>query len=250
MTERPKKKQINRWEPYATILAAMPRFKKATASAREELGIPVDGIPYEDRGHWYQSLFMHPDANTGARYGFMIGHDLLPPNKKLLDIIDKIMADFNLDSRWAHEILDYILSGDGKLDAPFWRSASPVPKFNDVRLPKNKLRVTSLSISINKETSVQDIRDIWHEIKTYMAYMDSDIPKRRDPMLAKTVERYVKVCELREQCLTQNEIARGHSELKFGTEKDVSDFLQQVEKRFKPRKNGSIRAVPNLFWHD
>ena len=227
----------------------MPRFKKAITNARNELNIPADGVAYEDRNYWYQSFFMHPDVNTGTRYGFMVGHELLPPNKKLLDIIDKIIIDFNLDSRWTQEVFDYISSGDGKLDAPFWRSANPVPKFNDVRLLKKDLRVTSLSISINKETSIQDIRDIWPEIKKYQAYMDSDIPKRRDPIWVRTVERYVKVCELREQGSTLEKIALKHPELKFDTAKDVSDFLKRVEKRFKPHKNGTLRAVPDLFWH-
>jgi hypothetical protein len=93
--------------------------------------------------------------------------------------------EFNLDPRWLHPLFNYIFSAENSLEPPSNQSAWPSPKMNDVRLPKGQQRVTSLSIRIEKDTTIHDIEDIWPEIKKYQAYMDSEIPSRRDPIQQK-----------------------------------------------------------------
>jgi len=241
--------QDNYWQPIADILSHYPRFLKAVAKVRADLDVPEGGIPLDERPQWYSKQVKAGEEDTGKRYGFMTGHDLLPSDKKILDALDQLASDFNLDARWVHSLFMYVFMGDKKLDPPFHRSASVRPRMNDVRLPKEQLRVTSLSISIQKDTSIEDIRAIWDEVEKYQAYMDSDVPKRRDKIKSETVKRYLKVRELEDKGLTQREIAEQHSKLGFGTAKDVSDFKRELEERFRPAKSGVLRKLPPLSWH-
>ncbi|MGH7157247.1 MAG: hypothetical protein ACREGG_04020 [Candidatus Saccharimonadales bacterium] len=239
----------NYWQPIADILSRYPRFLKAVAKVRRELGVPEGGISMEQRASWYGSLIAAGEVDTGKRYGYISGHDLLPSNKKILDALDQLARDFNLDSRWLHSLFAYVFLGDKKLSPPFYRSASPQAYFNDVRLPKEQLRVTSLSISLQKDTSIEDIRAIWPEVEKLQAYMDSDIPQRRDKIKPETVRRYLKVRELEDKGLSQKDIAEKHQKLGFDTAKDVSDFKRELEQRFKPAKSGELQKLPPLWWH-
>jgi hypothetical protein len=239
----------NYWKPIADILSRYPRFIKAVVAARQKLNVPPGGIPYDERAEWFSSLLSAGEEDTGKRYGFVIGHDLLPSDKLTLDTLDQLARDFNLDSRWLHNLFMLVFSGDTNLEPPFHRSASPRARVNDVRLPKEQLRVTSLGIDIHKDTSIEDIRAIWGEIEKLQAYMDSDVPQRRDKIKPETVKRYLKVRQLEDQGQTQQEIADKHATLGFGTAKDVSDFKRELEQRFKPSKSGALRKLPPLWWH-
>lgn len=117
---------------------------------------------------------------------------------------------------------------------------------NDVRLPKEQQRVTSLSIRIEKDTTIHDIEDIWNDVRKYQAYMDADIPSRRDPIQAETVERYRKIVKLRADGLKYQEIAEKYPD-KFNSAEDVRNFKNKQEARFKKRT--SLRHLPSLWWH-
>lgn len=240
----------NYWQPIADILSRYPRFVKAVVKLRVDLGIPEGGIPPEERPQWYSKQVSAGEEDTGSRYGFMLGHDLLPTDKKTLDALDQLAQDFNLDARWLQSLLMYVFMGDEKLDPPFHRSAYVRPRMNDVRLPKEQLRVTSLSISLQKDTSIEDIRAIWGEVEKYQAYMDSEVPKRRDKVKPETIKRYLKVRQLEDEGITQQKIAEKHPKLGFVTAKDVSDFKRELEERFKPAKSGALRKLPPLSWHN
>jgi hypothetical protein len=239
----------NYWQPIADILAQYPRFLKAVAKLRQQLNIPPGGVPYDERSERFSAMLAAGEEDTAKRYGHMTGHDLLPSDKTTLDVLDQLAQDFNLDSRWLHSLFMFMFFDGTKLDPPFYRSANPRAYFNDVRLPKDQLRVTSLGISIQKDTSIEDIRAIWPEIEKLQAYMDSDIPKRRDKIKSDTVKRYLKVRELEVAGLTQDDIARKHPKLGFDVAKDVSDFKRELEKRFRPTKSGAVRKLPPLWWH-
>lgn len=239
----------NYWQPIADILCRFKRFQTAVAKVREEFGVPPSGIPLEQRAEWYGTLVSSGEEDTGKRYGFISGHDLLPSDKKILDALDKLTRDFNLDSRWLHSLFTYVFLDDKKLTPPFHRSASPRAYFNDVRLPKDQLRVTSLGISLQKDTSIEDIRVIWPEIEKLQAYMDADLPQRRDLIKPVTVKRYMKIRRLEDGGLTQQEIAERYPDLGFDTAKDVSDFKRELEQRFRPPKSGELRKLPSLWWH-
>lgn len=244
-----KAKAYNYWEPHARILESMPRFQAAISGVRKRLNIPATGIPVEDRADWFENFFRSPDEDTANRYGWAYGYQLLPPNKKLLDELDNLRLDFNLDPRWLHPLFSYIFSADDTLESPSMQSAWPSPKMNDVRLPKEQQRVTSLSIRIEKDTTIRDIEAIWPSIKKYQAYMDSEIPSRRDPILKDTVERYKKLMELRaDKQNTYDKIAKDHDYLGFETGEDVRGFIRRVEKRFK--KRSALRDLPHLYWHN
>jgi hypothetical protein len=242
--------QDNYWQPIADILSYYPRFLKAVAKMRADLGVPEGGIPLEERGQWYGNQVAAGEEDTGQRYGYMIGHDLLPSDKATLDALDKLASDFNLDSRWLHSLFIFVFLGDNKLDPPFHRSASVRPLMNDIRLPKEQLRVTSLSISLQKDTSIEDIRAMWDEVEKYQAYMDSDVPRRRDKIKPETVKRYLKIQQLEDKGIPQREIAEKYPKLGFGTAKDVSDFKRELEERFRPAKSGALRKLPPLSWHN
>jgi hypothetical protein len=239
----------NYWQPIADILSRYPRFLKAVSKVREDMDVPADGIAPDERPQWYSAMLAAGEEDTGKRYGFMTGHDLLPSNKKILDALDQLAYDFNLDARWLHGLFMFVFLGDEKLDPPFYRSASPQAYFNDVRLPKEQLRVTSLSISLQKDTSIEDVRAIWGDIEKFQAYMDTDVPQRRDKVRPETVKRYQEVRDLEDSGLTQDDIARKHPRLNFDTAKDVSDFKRELEKRFRPPKSGALRKLPSLWWH-
>jgi hypothetical protein len=241
--------QDNYWEPIADILSHYPRFLKAVAKLQQEFDVPPVGIPHSKRANWYGTLFGAADMDTGIRYGYMIGHDLLPPNEKMLDALDALAADFNLDARWLHSLFTFVFLGDTTLSPPFHRSVSPRARFNDIRLPKDQLRVTSLSISLQKDTSLGDIHAIWGEVEKYQAYMDTDVPQRRDKVKSATVKKYQKVRELEDQGMPQSEIAQKYPKLGFLSAKDVSDFKRGFEQRFRPAKSGVLRNVPPLSWH-
>ncbi len=237
------------WQPIADILVCYPRFLKAVDELRDQYKVPPAGIPHDKRAAWHVSFFASANEDTGKRYGYMTGYDLLPPNKDMLDTLDKLAADFNLDARWLHSLFTFVFFGEKKLDPPFHRSANVRPRMNDVRLPKDQLRVTSLSISLQKDTSIEDVRAIWDEVEKFQAYMDTDVPQRRDKIKPETVRRYQQVRKLENGGFTQQKIAEKYPKLGFDTAKDVSDFKRELEKRFRPAKSGALRKLPSLWWH-
>ena len=244
-----KAKADNYWEPHARILESMPRFQAAISGVRKRLSIPTTGIPVEDRADWFENFFRNPDEDTASRYGWAYGYQLLPPNKKLLDELDNLRMEFNLDPRWLHPLFNYIFSAEKSLEAPSNQSAWPSPNMNDVRLPKEQLRVTSLNIRIEKDTTIHDIEAIWPSIKKYQEYMDSEIPSRRDPIQAETIKRYKKLMELRaDKKNTYDKIAKDYPKLGFDTGEDVRGFIRRIEKRFK--KRSTLRDLPNLYWYN
>ncbi len=241
-----KTKPNNYWEPHARILESMPRFQAAISGVRKRLNIPETGIPFDDRAEWYENLFRNADVDTEGRYGGAYGYELLPPNKELLDELDKLRAKFNLDPRWLHPLFNYIFSAEESLQPPSSRAAWVSARMNDVRLSKEQLRVTSLSIRIEKDTSIRDITSIWDEVKKYQAYMDADIPSRRDPIQKETVERYRSIIKLRADGLKWGQIADKYPD-KFNSAEDVRSFVNKQEARFKKRT--SLRNLPSLWWH-
>ena len=244
-----KAKANNYWEPLARILESMPRFQAAISGVRKRLKIPETGVPYDDRADWFGNFFINADEDTHARYGGAYGYQLLPPNKQVLDELDNLRLEFNLDPRWLHPLFNYIFTASEPLQSPSNQSAWPSPRMNDVRFPKEKQRVTSLSIRIEKDTTIHDVEAIWPEIKKYQAYMESEIPSRRDPIQPETVERYRKIMELRkDRQNTYDKISKEHDDLKFDTGEDVRSFIRRIEKRFK--KRSTLRDLPNLYWHN
>lgn len=242
-----KAKSDNYWEPHARILESMPRFQSAIAEVRKKLNVPETGIPYEARAEWFANFYRNADEDTSRRYGGAYGYELLPPNKQLLDELDNLRLEFNLDPRWLHPLFNYIFTADESLEPPSRRSAWPSPRMNDVRLAKEQQRVTSLSIRIEKDTTIHDIKDIWKDIQKYQAYMDADIPSRRDPIQAETVQRYRDIVKLRADGLKYQEIADRYPD-KFNSAEDVRSFKNKQEARFKKRT--SVRDLPNLWWHN
>ena len=242
-----KTKSDNYWEPHARILESMPRFQSAISEVRKRLNIPDKGIPYDDRAKWFSDFFRNADVDTSKRYGGAYGYELLPPNKELLDELDNLRLEFNLDQRWLHPLFNYIFSAEKSLEPPSNQSAWASPRMNDVRLPKEQQRVTSLSIRIEKDTTIRDIEDIWKDIKKYQAYMDAEIPFRRDPIQTETVGRYRSIVKLRADGLKYQEIADKYPD-KFNSAEDVRSFKNKQESRFKKRT--SLRDLPNLWWHN
>lgn len=227
----------------------MPRFQSAISDVRKRLNIPETGIPYDERADWFAKFFQNPDEDTNGRYGGAYGYQLLPPNKKVLDELDNLRLEFNLDPRWLHPLFNYTFSAEKSLDPPSNQSAWVSPKMNDVRLPKEQQRVTSLCIRIEKDTTIHDIEAVWSDIKKYQAYMDSEIPSRRDPIQPDTVERYKKLMELRkDKKNTYDKIANDYPRLGFDTGEDVRGFIRRIEKRFKKRT--TLRDLPHLYWHN
>lgn len=247
MPDTPKKKLTNRWESYAQILAAMPRFKAALSDVRKRLNIPDTGIPYNDRAEWFENFYQNADEDTFNRYGGAYGYELLPPNKQLLDELDNLRLEFNLDPRWLHPLFNYVFSADQSLESPSPKSAWASPRMNDVRLPKDQQRVTSLSIKIEKDATIHDITAIWGEIQKYQAYMDAEIPSRRDPIQKETVKRYQNVIKLLADGLKYQQIADKYPK-KFNSAEDVRSFRNKQEVRFKKRT--SLRDLPSLWWHN
>lgn len=241
-----KTKSDNYWEPHARILESMPRFQAAVSDVRKRLGIPETGIPYDERAEWFADFYRNADEDTAKRYGGAYGYELLPPNKELLDELDNLRLEFNLDPRWLHTLFNYIFSADKSLEPPSQKSAWPSPRMNDVRLPKEQQRVTSLSIRIEKDTTIHDIEDIWDDVRKYQAYMDADIPSRRDPIQVETVDRYRNIIKLRADGLKYQEIAEKYPD-KFNSAEDVRSFKNKQEARFKKRT--SLRHLPSLWWH-
>lgn len=225
----------------------MPRFQSAISEVRKRLNIPDKGIPYDDRAEWFSDFFRNADVDTSKRYGGAYGYELLPPNKQLLDELDNLRLEFNLDPRWLHPLFSYIFSAEKSLEPPSNHSAWASPRMNDVRLPKEQQRVISLSIRIEKDTTISDIEDIWNDIKKYQAYMDTEIPSRRDPIQTETVERYRSIVKLRADGLKYQEIADKYPD-KFNSAEDVRSFKNKQESRFKKRT--SLRDLPNLWWHN
>jgi hypothetical protein len=242
-----KAKADNYWEPRARILESMPRFQTAITDVRKRLNIPKTGVPYDERADWFGSFFASPDVDTESRYGGAYGYQLLPPNKQILDELDNLRLEFNLDPRWLHPLFNYIFSAEKSLEPPSNQSAWVTPKFNDVRLPKEQLRVTSLNIRIEKDTTIHDVHAVWEEIQKYQAFMDTEIPSRRDPINIETVQRYKGVIRYLSEGLNYGQIAKKYPS-KFNSAEDVRAFKNKQEARFKKRT--SLRNLPSLWWHN
>lgn len=230
------------WEKQVKILSAMPRFIKEIALARENLGIPASGMPKDERAAWFSGLFDGTD-DIAARYG--IDTDYMPNNKKLLDEIDRLRREFNLDTRWVFPLFIHLAGSE--LNPPHEKRAEVRPKIDDIRLPKEKRRVKRLSIELTKDTTIKDIRDLWDEVKAYQAYMDGDLPSRRDEIHDTTVEKYQRIMQLKSEGKKAGKIAIDYPTLGFLTGEDVRTFVNQIEKRFK--KRSALRNVPDL-WFD
>lgn len=216
----------------ALILSHMKRFRKAVLKARKKWGVPPMGLPCNKRANWYGSLFVKPDVNLNDNYYPSDQNELLPPSKLIRSTLKEISKDFNLDSRWHSSLLLHIAGGD-KLDI-FMGPLGLNVRFNDVRLPEKEWVVKRIWIDIYADTGQKDIATIWKQVEKYQAMMVLKPPQKRRPI--QNAEKYVKVRDLEDGNLSQQEIADQYREFGFNMSNDVANFKKEMEKRFSPVK--------------
>jgi hypothetical protein len=233
----------NYWESLAKILERYKRFQKRVVFARKQLGINSDGLPAQDRASWYSNSLNSSGLRKDNAHNFDLS--LLPDDKKFMDVLERLASDFNLDSRWYSSLFQFIVGG-GTLIPPFGK-ASVNARVNDVRLTKEELVVEQLWIDIRKDTSIEDIRELWGQVEAYQEYMATDFPKKRRPIQKESIEKYVKVRDLEDDKLPQKRIARDYPELGFTSAEDVSNFKKELEERFKPAKPGVYQKRKPLW---
>ncbi len=221
------------WSDLASILVRMKRFQKATEKYRVALGIPKSGFLQRLALQWYHALFKNETLDTRNRFAFESSRDLLPPNKFVIEQLEKFASEFNLDERWYIDLLFYLMDERSKLNTPYGGIDIDV-QIDDPKLPIHQQVVTKLSIQINKDTAIKDIEDIWETVKQYQSKMTTKVPIRR--RVFTNVSTYIKIRDLEDQNIPQREIAKRLPEIKNCTAADIATFKNKMEKRFNPQK--------------
>ena len=222
------------WENLALILEHMKRFKKAVLEARKEWNIPNKGLPFKNRANWYSSLFVNSDIDRKEHLKQGRLFELLPPNTKIINVLENFSKEFNLDPRWYNTLMSHIAAGT-RLNPPYGKPYIQ-PLLNDVRLPENQWEVKRISVDIYKETKPQDLIDIWPQIERWQKLMKVRIPEKRRPIQDENVKKYLKIRRLEDHKLTHNQIVSKHHKLGFRTDIDVANFKKEIEERFAPNR--------------
>lgn len=233
--EEIKKRNESYWEGMVSVLSHAKRFRKAVVDARIKWEIPEKGLPHNKRAEWHASLYTFP--NTKAKdnnYYTSTQNELLPPNERIRSTLKEISSQFNLDKRWHFSLFLHIASDDVPLSAPTGLPYVEV-RLNDARLPKDQWVIERIWIEIYPDTTQDDIEAVWKQVELYQAMMSAQYPQKRRPL--QNVDKYIKIRDLEDQQMTQQEIADDYPDLGFYSAKDVADFKKQIENRFSPHKS-------------
>ncbi len=219
------------YQQISRLLVEVKRFQEAVKKTRKNLGIPKSGFPRSKRADWYQQFFNKSDlSKEEMRRHFRIysNQELLPPNKTFITEIQSLLKNFNLDEIWTHNIFVYLVTGN-KLEAPFGFPNVDV-KVNNSLLPEDEMEVTHLSLVINKDTSLKDIKNIWSQVQKYQSMMPVG-QSRKKPWSDENYQKYLDLRKMESIGYTHKKIA---DKLEFQDAQAVSDFKKSIESRFLP----------------
>lgn len=210
----------------------MKRFQKAVLNFRSKIGIPIEGLQKEKRASWYQNNYTYFPDNSPEKFSREPNQQLIPTDPKFRNLLRQFAKSFGLDEIWYDSLFTYLLCDDQiELDVPHYEPYLEV-RINDVRLPADQVKVTSIKMNIDSETKLNDVRNIWSKIKKLQKRMVLPPPQRRRPFTERIVNRYLKVRDLEDSGKKHREIA---DELGFTSAEDVAAFKRNLES-FSKRK--------------
>jgi len=153
------------YEQIAKILPRMKRFQKAVMDFRSKIGIPPEGLQRDKRADWYQRNYSYLPEKSPEKFSRETNHQLIPTDPKFRRLLKQFARSFGLDEIWYDSLFTYLLC-DGliELDVPHYEPYLEV-RVNDVRLPADQIKVTSIKMNIDSETKLNDVRKIWSKIK-------------------------------------------------------------------------------------
>lgn len=229
------------YENFAKVLFHSKRFVKEIKKARKSLSIPEDGFTSdEDAQTWVRRFPVDVDFHYGSTKDLVpsMNYQNVIPDKKVLKIVNEIIENFNLDTKWQFGIFEFILSSSRGLAYPQQSLEIKVElksKSSDVFETKEGL-VTGITIKLTRDTSIKDIEAHWNKVEEYQKLMDPSSPQRKKVITDQAVEKFIKIRDLEDSGLTQQEIADSHRELGFRTATDVATFKRDIQKPFSSRK--------------
>ena len=235
---------IKRQKQKIKLLINHPNFQKTILLLREKWDIPKNGFNnQEDIDKWNEKLNFDSDkyikeiipakrkeidkaANEGnIKLYRQLRKDLndnLPRNSFLSDA-KKIVHDQRISPRWVNGIKRYLLSNDPDGMALFLGPviATKVDMDSDLE---------TISIEINEDTTIEDIKAVWPEVKKSQDRLLYKKQKKFQPI--KNFERNKKTYELKLEGKSVDEIIKF-----FRTEHDIDydypqifDFIKKYKK--------------------
>lgn len=200
-------KLIKKQKQKINLLINRPDFEKAILSLREKWNISKNGIKNQEE-------FDQLNNNI--------------PVKDLLDDIKKIIHDQKISPRWINGIKRYLFLNDPNNMAIF---IGPVISTKvDI-----KSDLETISIEINEDSTIEDIKAIWSEVKNSQARL---LYKKRDKnQPIKNFERNKKAYDLKQEGKTLTEIADIFSNTEYNlkheitiTDVDIADWIRKYKK--------------------
>jgi len=201
-------KLIKRQKQKINLLINRPDFEKAILSLREKWNIPKNGINNQEEFDQLNNKI---------------------PVKDLLDDIKKIIHDQKISPRWVNGIKRYLLSNDPDGMALFLGPviAAKVDMDSDLE---------TISIEINEDTTIEDIKAVWSEVKNSQDRLLYKKQKKFQPI--KNFERNKEAYNLQQQGKSLNEIADIFSNTKYNlehditiTDVDIADWIRKYKKK-------------------
>jgi hypothetical protein len=218
------------WSDYGEMLTYFKPFREPVVTFRTEWGIPSGGFTdKESRGNWYRDFFACAEYDPDERYRYQLGYRYLPPNEKFITSLKELALYFGLDERWYLQLVFHAAGSDLELKDP-QPSAAINLNINDAHLPDEERMVTSISIVIQKDTSLEDIRSLWSKVQDLQSRMEGSVPERRRKVSKENKERYITIRQLEDEGLKHEQIAE---RLGIIDTTEISRIKDRVEKHFK-----------------
>jgi hypothetical protein len=189
------------------LLINRPDFEKAILFLREKWNIPKNGIKNQEEFDQLNNKI---------------------PVKDLLDDIKKIIHDQKISPRWINGVKRYLFLNDPNNMAIF---IGPVIT---TKVDMNS-DLETISIEINEDTTIKDIKAIWSEVKTSQSRL---LYKKRDKnQPIKNFERNKEAYDLQQQGKSLNEIADIFSNTEYNLKNrvtiadvDIADWIRKYKK--------------------
>ena len=246
MQDKYLKKQIQRINQKIKVLVNRPNFQEDISKLRKKWKIPSEGIKIEKNNQkWNKELNEATDkyyqeewpthrkkleqlqrSKTYGQYKQKIKelNNLAPLNAFELDI-NAVLKKYKLSPRWKNPIRRFILFNDSNnLNVSI--GVTVTSHLNNFDSAKQQL-----SINIEEDTILKDIKAIWPTVKEMQSKLHYKQQKKFQPI--KNLERDKLAYELRDKGKTYSEIANILSE-KFHKDyiyADVNSFIKRHKKR-------------------
>ena len=237
-------KASSRLKQNIKVLVNKPSFIAAISTLRKKWNIPEEGLQtQEELDNWYKKLNndtenyfqtlwpikrqeivdLQSKGNLADRKLIQYEFNNLAPRNAFLRDIQILTRDQKLSPRWVNGIKRYLLLNDPNNMGMF--VGSVISTKIDMELDTEVI-----SLEIEAETTLEDVKAIWPEVKEVQANLPYKRLKKFQPL--RKFDRNKQAFELHKQGKKYREIADELStDEKTVTEEDVSKMIERYKKK-------------------